>query len=513
MLAFVNASCFRRRSSLLISGLAFPAFLFLFGILAITAVARTGMEAWVEDVSGTNYVGVVQRELQAATNSVVVAMFEMRVPDDPDAETPSLVLVNELIAAHRRGVDVKVVLNLRSRYDPESDEPVRDHANGVAADMLAYAGIDVSYCPSTYHMHEKLVVIDRETVIIGSHNWTYSGLLKNVESSSLIRSREHAKSKLAGIAELETVSASISVAPAVAEKVPIPRGFLLRPGLAPQMTTRNDQRPFDAYLLLCWYSDRDGTENTFSVNLQRLAADLGIDPAKGPANSRKLAIRPLRSLADHYGLIDLTIPRAADAQVTMRHDSTTNADGFIQIPSAYWTYGLSTELKQAEKMAYLICLNEETQALIPPIWMKSQPDLAEKYSISRNPINIGLNGLQRHDLLSIIRSPISANNYKKRRPNQYRLRPLLSPEERATRWLKLETKHSPLLVTQARELATLLDYGNDFTSADQLATAIAAYGFQTASNVTAQVATKSVTNPNRHPDTVATYLHNTRRDR
>ncbi len=132
--------------------------LFLFFISLTTgAIAGPGAEAWVEDVNGTNYVGIVQRELRAATGSVAVAMFEMRVPDDPDAETPSLVLVNELIAAHRRGVDVDVVLNLRSRYDLESDEPVRDNANGIAADMLAYAGVDVSYCPSPYPIHSVIL--------------------------------------------------------------------------------------------------------------------------------------------------------------------------------------------------------------------------------------------------------------------------------------------------------------------------------------------------------------------
>ncbi|MBT3192445.1 MAG: hypothetical protein HN341_07810, partial [Verrucomicrobia bacterium] len=126
----------------------------------------------------------------------------------------------------------------------------------------------------------------------------------------------------------------------------------------------------------------------------------------------------------------------------------------------------------------------------------------------------GLNGLQRLDLLEITRSPISTSgNYKKRRPNQYRLKPLLSPEERTARWEKLEKKHGTERLAQARALAAILDYDNDFASADQLAKAIKSYGFPTVSNVTTQVATKSATNPNRHPDTVVEYLHNTRGQR
>jgi hypothetical protein len=150
--------------------------LLLFAILALAlivsshpAFAATASEVSVEDVFGTNYLRVVQQEIQAATGAVVVAMFEIRVPQDAAEENPSLVLVNELLNAHRRGVDVDVILNLRSKYDPESDDPVRDHANGIAADMLTYAGVDVAYFPGSYHMHQKLVIVDEKTTIIGSH--------------------------------------------------------------------------------------------------------------------------------------------------------------------------------------------------------------------------------------------------------------------------------------------------------------------------------------------------------
>jgi len=491
----------------------------LFAILALAlivsshpAFAATASEVSVENVFGTNYLRVVQQEVQAATGSVVVAMFEMRVPQDAAEENPSLVLVNELLDAHRRGVDVDVILNLRSKYDPESDDPVRDHANGIAADMLTYAGVDVAYFPGSYHMHSKFVVIDEKITIIGSHNWTYSGLAQNIESSSLIRSREHAKAKLANIAELETVSAATAVAPDVARTIPVPRAFLLQKNLAPYMQTKNDTRPFDTYLLLRRYAtERKSSGDSLTIDIQQLAADLGIDPAKGRTNSRKLAIRPLRRLADHYELIDLKVDYGGDAHVVMRDDP--NAD-VLNVPLAYWTYGLATKLKLAEKLAYLICINEEAQALTPPLWMRSQEELSEKYAISISPINNGLNGLQRHDILEIIRSPISTTgNYKKRRPNQYRLKPLLSPQERVARWKKLEEKHGPEIVAQARGLATMLDYGNSIESADQLATAITAYGYQTTSNTTATVATRSLTNPNRHPNTVVEYLHNTRSNR
>ena len=59
----------------------------------------------------------------------------------------------------------------------------------------------------------------------------------------------------------------------------------------------------------------------------------------------------------------------------------------------------------------------------------------------------------------------------------------------------------------------MVDYGNEFNAADQLAAAITTYGHETVSNVTAQVATKNATNPNRHPDTIVDYLRNGRGQR
>jgi hypothetical protein len=479
----------------------------MFLVSVVVTVGALGQQVQVEDVDGASYVATMHRELGAATGSVVVSMFQMRVPEDSFQDSPALLLVSDLIAAQRRGVDVKVVLDLHSEYDPQSSEPVRDHLNGVAADMLAYAGVDVSYYPSRYHLHHKLVVIDEKVVVIGSHNWSYSAMRHNIESSSIIRSREHARAKLESIARIETIPVVPVSTAGERGTVPVPRAFLLRPNLAPIMHKENDERPFDSYLLLRRYAATNGGKH-FSVDLQQLAADLGIDPAKGAANSRRLAIRPLRRLAEHYGLIDLNIPRGKDAEVTLLDDVLGGA--FIRVPVGYWAYGLATELKQAEKLAYLICLNEETQGLTPPFWRKSQVELARIYSATISPINEALNGLQRRDLLTINRSPITAD-YKKRRPNQYGLKPLLSPAERATRWRKLEKKHTPEGIAQARALASTIGYGNDFDSADELAAAIRTYGYEAVKKTTEAVATKQAANPKRNAGTITTYLRNARR--
>jgi hypothetical protein len=475
------------------------------GVLARMAVAQPDAEEWLSDASGTNYVGVVHRELGAATGSVMVVMFEMRVPDDAADSSPSLLLVNDLIAAHRRGVDVRVMLNLRSRYDPASDAPARDYANGVAADMLVYAGVDVAYSPASYHMHVKLVVIDETTVILGSHNWTYSALQRNTETSSLIRSPEHARAKLAYIEEVQTISAAAVLAPDVRKTIAVPRNFLLLENLGPHMLTNNDERPFEVYLLLLRYAAERGSP-TLSIDPIKVATDLAIAPDDDKWVKRKYIIKALRTLADRYELIEVTFHRGKDADVTIKQDASLASAGYIQVPLAYWTYGLATSLKQGELHAYMICLSEESEGLTPPLWRKNQEDLADMYSISRASINIGLNALQRRDLLTIFRDKIPANPKATRRPNGYRLKRLLSPEARAAKWEALEQTHSPERVAEARQLAAMINFGNDFDCTDQLAVAIRKYGYQAVRDATTMVAAKSVTNPHRHPDSITDAL-------
>ena len=49
--------------------------------MILVAVAGAAFEATVEDVSGEAYFPAVHTALNAATGSIVVAMFQMRVPE------------------------------------------------------------------------------------------------------------------------------------------------------------------------------------------------------------------------------------------------------------------------------------------------------------------------------------------------------------------------------------------------------------------------------------------------
>ena len=72
----------------------------------------------MQDVSGDAYFPAVHAALNAATGSITVAMYQMRVPEMATPGQPVRALVDDLVAAQRRGVDVKVVLDRSQSHAP-----------------------------------------------------------------------------------------------------------------------------------------------------------------------------------------------------------------------------------------------------------------------------------------------------------------------------------------------------------------------------------------------------------
>jgi phosphatidylserine/phosphatidylglycerophosphate/cardiolipin synthase-like enzyme len=91
------------------------------------------------------------------------ALAEVYTLTDPD-------VLAELAAAHRRGVDVRVLLDPNQAY------------NRHAFEVLTSAGVPVRWYPVPRGalLHAKIGLFDGE-LLLGSANWTYSGLDVNHE--------------------------------------------------------------------------------------------------------------------------------------------------------------------------------------------------------------------------------------------------------------------------------------------------------------------------------------------
>ena len=131
-------------------------------------------------LSRGDYYRELQKVLENAEKSIQVMMYLINYRGRPGY--PANKLVNLLVEASKRGVKVEVLLeSSTSRNITE--------ANRRAGEYLKKNGVTVRYFPVFPIMHVKMVIIDGETTIIGSHNWTLASTKSNVESSVLIKSK------------------------------------------------------------------------------------------------------------------------------------------------------------------------------------------------------------------------------------------------------------------------------------------------------------------------------------
>ncbi|MFH1037757.1 MAG: phospholipase D-like domain-containing protein [PVC group bacterium] len=131
-------------------------------------------------LSCREYYMELQKALKNAKESIQVMMYFINYDGRPG--TPVSDLVNLLVAARKRGVKVEILLE-------ESTEKNITEANRRAAGFLKKNGIEVRMHPVYPVMHVKLVLIDGDISIVGSHNWTLASTHANVESSVLIESK------------------------------------------------------------------------------------------------------------------------------------------------------------------------------------------------------------------------------------------------------------------------------------------------------------------------------------
>lgn len=88
-------------------------------------------------------------------------------------------IVKALVEAQKRGVDVFVVLDKSNKTDKYS-----------VADLLSHFGVDTYIDDKHAIAHNKIMIVDKETVITGSYNFTNAAEHKNAENTLIIKSAD-----------------------------------------------------------------------------------------------------------------------------------------------------------------------------------------------------------------------------------------------------------------------------------------------------------------------------------
>lgn len=116
--------------------------------------------------------GLIVRALEGSKETVLVQAYSFT----------SAPIAKALTEAHKRGVDVRVILDKSQKSERYSE-----------LTFLRNAGIPVWIDYKVAIAHNKVMVIDGEIVVTGSFNFTKAAQDKNAENVLIIRDRELAK--------------------------------------------------------------------------------------------------------------------------------------------------------------------------------------------------------------------------------------------------------------------------------------------------------------------------------
>jgi phosphatidylserine/phosphatidylglycerophosphate/cardiolipin synthase-like enzyme len=162
--------------------------IFISAILSISTFLPLSFPLPVDEVKPLikkDYYPEVLDLIKNAEKSIYLVMYavQLRGRDEKDKVNT---LLEELIEAKRRGVKVKVILETSGK---KSWGEYITGINDEVKKILQRNGIQVYLDDDKTTTHVKVLIVDDEVTVLGSHNWTFAAFTRNNESSVKIKSR------------------------------------------------------------------------------------------------------------------------------------------------------------------------------------------------------------------------------------------------------------------------------------------------------------------------------------
>ena len=477
--------------------------LFLLAIFLLYTTFAVASATDVTAISGRDYYPAVKDAIEEAQESIYMVMYQVSLhPHNKTAKVYEL--VNELVEAHKRGVDVKVILdqNINFHSSKNIDKWIAEGKNAWCFKVLKETGIDVKYDDLTTYLHAKAIVIDKKTVIMGSSNWSQSAFNKNTETNLLIQSKDLADELLKYFETIKIDKKATSLAQSQKGGVFLSWQFLENPKLAGRMLTRHSERAFDIYLLLLREFDGN-SEGKIILNYDKIAASLGLDDKMTRTGYRRQIVKSLREIERTYKLIRFEPEHGKDATVILlSYKDSANPysvpkEWYFQVPNNFWKYGWGRKLSHKAKFCYLINLAYVGISNSAPWWFSSRDVLSERFNTSKWTISNGMGELRSLNLIDVAYDNPEGNSYGSLLAKSYKVLPLYDPELLEAEWDRIEVAYSSKELKQAREYAKIVFKENDPKAVEEIVAMTNSLGEKSIKKAFAIVAKKRVDNSKR----------------
>jgi len=453
--------------------------------LAFVLLATTRGFCFPADVASLNnqeYFPAARNVIAQAKKSIFIVMYLISFNKE-DKNSKVSQLLDELIKAKLRGVEVKVILD----YQSSSSSPAGQE-NYAAFKFLKDKGIDAYFDAPVVYTHNKAIVIDKRIVISGSHNWSDAALDRNNETSFLINSPELAKQLLDEFSRIKLSGPESQEA----SGVKIPYWAMAKNGVILDILHRHDEYCLDIWLLLL--RDFDGNaEGVVKTDYEVLAEGLGwLKDIKHPFYRRDINYQ-LRHLNRLYKIVEINTHLNQPIKVKLLRKAEGES---FSLPRAYWDYGWARRLNLNTKACLLINLAELGRNHQSPEWSLSRPQLTEKYGIGMNSLYRGMKSLRDFNIIDVKCSQIDVG-YENRMASTTVFLGLYDPREFERNLKHLEDTYGRELITKSRDYAFVVFKGYDLSVIEMIAGFIKTYGPAKVDEAFKVVGKKNPDNPKR----------------
>jgi len=462
----------------------------LFSLLSPLSTTNAFSEE-ITPLSNQEYFTAVHRSFAEAKDSIYVVMYYINFKKYQPKSTVSI-LVNDLVKAKERGVDVKVVLDQTIVFKGNrllGRDYEKTEKNRRAFDYLKANGIDVSFDKLEIYTHGKCILIDGEIVIIGSHNWTKNALTRSNEYSVLFKSKDVASDFLD---DFKKIQIDHEASAKVSQKYIIFNTDIMLTVLSDFVSHSNDYC-WNVYMYLVGHYN-PGKEIDFDY--KKVADYIGISDRMSKNKYREmLGYQTLRNLQNKYGLLKYAPVRGKNAKVILKPFNDTKKK-YFEIPEKFWGTGWDMRLSLSGRYCYFINLIEGGPE--HKMWMMSKKALVEKYKVGKEVISNGMAELRHWNLLEIEYGNIdSGKGYNNRLPNRYRLKNLYSIENFSKELGKLYDKYGKNKVKEAQEYARLVFCENNLVDIEDIINMVDEYGIDKVNFAFDKIKDRSKDNPKR----------------
>jgi phosphatidylserine/phosphatidylglycerophosphate/cardiolipin synthase-like enzyme len=160
---------------------------FLLGNNKWQCPACASPEGDITPLINEEYYPVLINEIENANSNIDIVIYEFKWYDNNN----SVVQLRNLLAQRAEdGIKIRIILDQSKWYGQITD---LSEENNKTGNWLAERGVYVKLDSLKTTTHDKLVIIDDNTVLVGSHNWGSSALTKNNEASVMIKGKEVAE--------------------------------------------------------------------------------------------------------------------------------------------------------------------------------------------------------------------------------------------------------------------------------------------------------------------------------